>query len=569
MDKDQKAFSLAAGSLKAFGLLLMPGFEVAPHHQLIIDKIELLLRGKIRKLAIITPPRHGKTTIASVLLPAYYLGKNPRGNVICASYGAELSEGWGRRVRGLLQDENFAKVFPNCILSPDSQAAGRFNTVSGGEYISTGRGGPLTGRGADLMVLDDLIKDAQEANSDITCRGIVEWLKHVALTRLSRNGKILAISTRWSEKDPMGWLLKEQRGWEVVHLPAISEGASDLLRRPAGAALWESQFPLHVLESIRIAVGAQVWQSLYQGNPTAAQGTVFKRQWFRHYQNVPEKFSKIVMSFDTAFKTGSANDFSVATVWGQTDNGIYLLHCWRDRVEFAELRRQVVEQASQWKPHAVLIEDRASGQSLIQELKAATTFPVIAVKADSDKQTRASAVTAYFEAGKVYFPEGAAWLADLEDELAGFPGAVHDDIVDSCTQALNYLRETGGAFGVLDYLNGLFVTKKYVEPPEPVVQVDALKVAQLRARQEAESITSNPFSVVSQQPTTMPKCPRCGTTFAVIQLNAYEFLCRNDQIQWGTPLTMGNTWNRTDVFAGRAGEVKMFGPGAWTRRGRG
>lgn len=463
---DQKAFSVASQSMKAFGLLMLPGFEVAPHHQLIIDRIEALLRGKIKKLAIITPPRHGKTTIASILLPAYYLGKNPRGDVICASYGAELSECWGRRVRGLLQDENFQRVFPNCVLSPDSQAAGRFNTVSGGEYIAVGRGGPMTGRGADLLILDDLIKDAQEANSDVTCRGIVEWLKHVALTRLSRNGKILAISTRWSEKDPMGWLLKEQKGWEVVHLPAISEGASDLLGRPQGAALWESRFPLVVLESIRIAVGAQVWQALYQGNPTAAQGAVFKRSWFRRYQTPPEKFSKVVQSWDTAFKAGAANDFSVSTTWGAAENGYYLLHCWRDRVEFPELKRQVAQQAEQWRPHAIIIEDKASGQSLIQELRTATPFPVLAVKVDADKNTRANAVTAFFEAGKVFFPEGAAWLAELEDELAGFPGSVHDDIVDSVTQALNYLRGENWALGFVEYVKGL-ASGLFKEPKTP------------------------------------------------------------------------------------------------------
>ena len=280
-DQDRRAFDLASQSLKAFCHLLIPGFECAPHHQLIIDRIEALLRGptllrgQARKLIITTPPRHGKTTIASIALPAWFLGRDPRGNVITVSYGAELSEGWGRRVRALLQEENFQKVFPRCILSPDSQAAGRFNTTAGGEYIATGRGGSVTGRGASLLVLDDLIKDSAEATSETVCRSVIEWLQHVAFTRLSRNGKILAIGTRWSQRDPMGWLLRE-KGWEVLHLPAISEGVGDPVRRPEGEALWPSQYPKHVLENIRLAIGPQAWQSLYQGNPTAAQGRCSK-----------------------------------------------------------------------------------------------------------------------------------------------------------------------------------------------------------------------------------------------------------------------------------------------------
>src|SRR6266849_5255801 len=543
---DQKAFDLAARSFKAFSLLFWPGFEVAPHHQLIIDKIELLLRGKIKKLAIILPPRHGKTTLTSILLPAYFLGRNPRGSVITASYGAELSEGWGRRVRGIIQDETFARVFPDCMLSPDSQAAGRFNTTQNGQYISTGRGGPLTGRGADLLVLDDLIKDAEEARSEIVCKGIIEWLKHVALTRLSRDGRIVAISTRWSERDPMGWLLKEQKGFDVLDLPAVSEGTRDLLGRPAGAALWESQYPLNVLESIRVAVGPQVWQSLYQGNPTAAQGMVFKRQWFRHYRAVPEKFSKIVMSLDTAFKTGSANDYSVATVWGQAENGIYLLHCWRDRVEFSELRKQVVEQAAQWKPHAVLIEDRASGQSLIQELKAATTFPVIAVKVDKDKETRAAAVTGYFESGKILFPEGAAWLADFEDELAGFPGAAHDDCVDSVTQALNYLRDTSGVLGFVEWLKGVFTG---VFPEPQVAQVSPRDVG--KELKFAVNVLGLKPIAESTYKAEVPPCPRCQATCRVV-IGGCGLRCSQCGFvdTSGLPTPPPQAVNRNDVFRG-------------------
>src|SRR6266403_3613661 len=308
----------ARTSLECFGYAVMPGFECAPHHKLIIDKIEQLLRGKIRKLAIICPPRHGKSTIASVLLPPYFLGRNPGNSVITASYGAELSESWGRRVRNIVSSPLFGSIFPNCRLSPDSQAMHRFTTTAGSEYIATGRGGPLTGRGAHLLVLDDLVKDAEEARSEIVCKSIVDWLAHVAFTRLARDARVITISPRWSERDPMGWILREQQGWEVLHLPCISEGGDDPLQRPVGTPLWESQFPLPALQSIRSAVGNQVWQCLYQGNPTAALGSVFKREWFRHYREIPASFQKIVQSWDTAFKTGANNDFSVCSTWGST-----------------------------------------------------------------------------------------------------------------------------------------------------------------------------------------------------------------------------------------------------------
>lgn len=447
----RKILATASQSLECFGLAMMPGFEVAPHHKLIIDHIERLLRGKSRKTAIICPPRHGKSTLCSIITPAYYLGKSPAGNVICASYGADLSESFGRRVRNIISSPMYASIFPNARLSPDSSAMHRFNTTRGGEANFVGRGGALTGKGASLLILDDLIKDQEEARSDIVCRSVIDWLQHVAFTRLSRDARVIAIATRWSERDPMGWLLQQQ-GWDVLHLPAISEGGNDPLSRPVGAPLWESTFPLPALQSIRSAVGPAVWQALYQGNPRAAQGSIFRREWFRHYREMPASFTKIIQSWDTAFKTGASNDFSVCTTWAATENAFFLLSMWRGKVEFPELKRQVVLQAEAWRPHAIIVEDKASGQSLIQELRDATTFPLMPVKVDSDKISRTSAVTAFFEAGKVFFPETAAWLTDLEDELAGFPGALHDDIVDSVTQALNHLRGGSGILGVLELL---------------------------------------------------------------------------------------------------------------------
>jgi predicted phage terminase large subunit-like protein len=237
-----------------------------------------------------------------------------------------------------------------------------------------------------------------------------------------------------------GWLQREHasENWDVLSLPAIAEQDDGF--RKEGEALWPERFPVETLNRIREAIGGAAWASLYQQRPAAAEGAIFKRTWWRSYRQAP-KFSQIVQSWDTAFKKGAENCFSVCTTWGSAENGHYLLSVWRGRVEFPELRRMLIAQAEEWKPNAILVEDRASGQSLLQELKSATALPVLAVKVDSDKLSRAQAVTAIVEAGKVYLPEEAPWLPDYIDEMASFPTGLYDDAVDSTTQALNYFRE--------------------------------------------------------------------------------------------------------------------------------
>jgi len=491
---------------------MMPSFEVSPFHQLIIDHLEALLNGKIKKLAIITPPRHGKTTLANVMAPAFALGRNPTETIISVSYGSELSETWGRRVRNILSDPAFSEVFPNCKLSPDSAAAYRFTTTAGGEYSAVGRGGPVTGRGASLLILDDLIKDSSEANSDATCRGIIEWLQHVAFTRLTPNGRVVAVATRWSERDPMGWLL-QQDGWTVLHLPALAENENDPLGRQIGEALWPSHYPVESLDAIRTNVGGRVFQCLYQGNVAASQGTVFKRDWFRHYGTPPDSFKRIVQSWDTSFKTGQSNDYSVCATIGETQNGFYLLSLYREKIEFPELKRQVAQQADSWKPSEIYIEDRASGQSLIQELKLATSYPVIAVQVDRDKETRAASTTGYYEAGRVFFPEGAAWLAPLEDELASFPGGLHDDIVDALSQALNRLRDSGGGvLGLVDLLQQVAAgTRSLIASVTD--RLRGKKAGLPVADSKAASTRVEGYELLKQKPA---KCGVCGV-FAVNQ----------------------------------------------------
>jgi predicted phage terminase large subunit-like protein len=237
-----------------------------------------------------------------------------------------------------------------------------------------------------------------------------------------------------------GRLLREhaEDGWDVLCLPAIAE--KDETFRRAGEALWPEKYPLPVLEKIRVAIGSAAFISLYQQRPSAAEGAVFQRSWWRTYSEPPTDLKRIIFSVDTAFKTGAENDYTVCTVWGVTVNAFYLLHLWRQRVEFPDLKRKLVTLAADWSPSSILIEDKASGQSLIQELRAGTTLPVKPIKVEHDKLTRAHAVTPLIEAGKVYIPESAPWRKTLLDETASFPNGQYDDICDSTTQALNFLR---------------------------------------------------------------------------------------------------------------------------------
>ena len=428
--------------LACYAMAQMPQFERAHHHELLISRLEALERSDIRRFVAFEPPRHGKSLIASTFFPAWYLGRHPDHQVIFATYGQELSDDFGRRVRNLISNPVHQAIFPNCILSNDSTAAHRFSTTKGGRLLhALGRGGPIAGRGARiLLIIDDPLKDPDEANSETIRRGLHDWFGSVAYTRLMRDGRIVIIQTRWHEDDLAGRLLREHaaENWNVLSLPAIAE--RDESFRKEGEALWPEKFPIEILEQIRNAIGSAAWNSLYQQRPAAAEGAIFKRPWWRYFRQAP-KFSQIVQSWDTAFKTGTENSFSVCTTWGLAGNGYYLLSVWRGRVEFPELRRKLIALAQEWNPHVILVEDRASGQSLLQEFKVATPLPVIGVKVDSDKWSRAQAVTALIEAGKVFLLESAPWLRDFVDELASFPTGLYDDAVDSTTQALNYFRQ--------------------------------------------------------------------------------------------------------------------------------
>lgn len=437
--KPENILPLARGDLACYAMAMCHDYQLASHHRLLIEMLEEVERGAIKRAMICMPPRHGKSLTGSGLFPAFYLGRNPKRSVIAASYGAELAEDFGRRVRNFISDPLHGAIFPECRLAADSAAQRRFDTTAGGSYCAVGRGGAITGRGADLLLLDDVLKDSEEARSETIRRSMHQWFQHVAYTRLAPGGALVLIQTRWHEDDLPGRLLREHadENWTVINMPAIAEVDDDF--RKAGEALWPERFPLETLKAIRSAIGGAAWTSLYQQQPSAAEGAIFRREWWRFFREQPG-CSRVVQSWDTAFKSGAENDYSVCTVWGVTEMGYYLLWLWRDRVEFPELKRRMGWLAQQWRPTQILIEDRASGQSLIQELRHSTRLPIIAVKVDSDKLARAQSITPLVEAGRVFLPETAPWLNDFMDELAAFPRGTHDDCVDSVTQALNYLR---------------------------------------------------------------------------------------------------------------------------------
>ena len=320
--ESQRILALARGDLACYAAALWPSFSLAPHHELIISKLEAVERGEIKRLMIFMPPRHGKSLITSVMYPPWYLGRNPGRNVIFASYGQALSDDFGRLVRNLLTNPLHQAIFPACRLSEDSTAAHRFNTTQGGAYYAVGRGGPITGRGADLLILDDLLKDSSEANSEIIRRAEHEWYSSDAYTRLAPGGSVVLIGTRRHQDDLPGRLLSSSsEHWEVLNLPAIAEQNESFRRK--GEALW-LRYPLSALKKIRAAIGERVFVSLYQQRPSAVEGAIFKRDWWQFYRPpVVGPFIRTIQSWDTGYKTGQENDYSVCTTWGVTENGFF------------------------------------------------------------------------------------------------------------------------------------------------------------------------------------------------------------------------------------------------------
>lgn len=434
------------------------------HIQFLDNKIaEAVSRGNGR-LVISMPPRHGKSWLTSIYTPAWFLSLWPDRNVILTSYEATFAATWGRQVRNLIQ-EHGSTLGVN--LAVDSLASDKWNTSAGGGMITAGIGGPITGRGGHLIIVDDPVKNSEEAFSENIQQRNIEWFNSTLYTRAEPGASIIILMTRWHERDLAGYLLNEHEDpWEEIKLPAIAE-EGDPLGRNLGEALCPERYDVDALEQIRTAVGSRVWEGLYQQRPVAIGGNIIRGAWFTRYTTLPKiKYRKIFA--DTAQKTGERNDFSVFECWGMgADGKLYLIDLLRNKWEAPELERQAI---AFWHKHnnqsaypigsfgqlrQMVCEDAASGTALIQKIKYMNQIPIRGVVRVKDKLTRVMDVLGYIESGMVAIPAEATYTKNFLAECEAFTSNdahMHDDMIDCLADAVVDMLSTANKLKIWEKL---------------------------------------------------------------------------------------------------------------------
>ena len=434
----------------AFVKEMWPGFINGAHHKVMAKKFEDIANGKAKRLIINMPPRHTKSEFGSYMLPAWFLGRDPSKKIIQCSNTAELAVGFGRKVRNLVGSEQYARIFPDVNLRSDSKAAGRWSTNSNGEYFAIGVGGTVTGKGADLLIIDDPHSEQEAAiaatNPEVYDK-VYEWYSSGPRQRLQPGGSIIVIMTRWSKKDLTGRILKsalEKDGdeWDIIEFPAIL---------PSGRALWPQFWDIKELEVLREELPLAKWQAQYQQQPTSEEGALVKRDWWKSWeQDSPPQCTYIIQSWDTAFTKNERSDYSDCTTWGvfylnedELQPNVILLDAFKARLEFPELKEKAFNMYKEWTPDSFIVEGKASGLPLIGELRR-MGIPVseFTPTRGNDKIARLNSVTDLFASGKVWAPP-RRWADEVIEEMASFPNSDHDDLVDSATQALIRFRQGG------------------------------------------------------------------------------------------------------------------------------
>jgi predicted phage terminase large subunit-like protein len=423
------------------------------HLEAIAWRLEQCLTGEVRRLIITLPPRNLKSVSASVAFPAFALGQDPTKRIVCVSYSSELSGKHARDCRAVMDSTWYRRVFPMTRLSREKNAELDFMTTQRGYRLSTSVGGTLTGRGGSLVIVDDPMKP-DEAMSEARRRSACDWFENTLYSRLDdkRSDVIILIMQRLHIDDLVGHVL-EKEDWVQLNLPAIAEveeripiGPDKLYHRMAGEPLHGDREPLEVLEELRRSLGSFHFSAQYQQSPVPLEGELIKWEWFQVYDSEPgrEPNDKLVQSWDTASKAGELNDYTVCTTWLIKGKDFFLLDLFRDRLNYPDLKRAIELQALRFRPDSVLIEDKASGMALIQDLRqhrvAAIGLP-IAIEPEGDKVTRAAAQSAAIETGWVHLPRRASWLGELRTEILQFPYGRHDDQVDSIAQFLKWAQD--------------------------------------------------------------------------------------------------------------------------------
>jgi len=439
---------------------MWPAFIAGKHHEVMADAFERVAKGELKRLIINMPPRHTKSEFASFLFPAWFLGRYPEKKIIQTAHTAELAVGFGRKVRNLIGQDDFQEVFPGIELSSDSKAAGRWNTNKRGDYFAIGVGGAVTGKGADVLIIDDPHSEQEAAlgayNPEVYDK-VYEWYTSGPRQRLQPGGSIIIVMTRWSTRDLTGKIIKsvtQKEGvddWEVIELPAIM---------PSGDPLWPEFWPLEQLEALKAELPVSKWSAQYQQDPTSEEGALIKREWWQEWEKEgPPPCEAIIQSWDTAFLKTQRADYSACTTWGvfqhPNESGemmpnLILLDAYKEKLEFPELKRAAYDKYWEFEPDQMIVEAKAAGSPLIFELRA-MGIPVteFTPSRGQDKIARVNAVSDLFASGVIWCPP-TRWADEVMEECAAFPAGDHDDLVDSTTQALLRFRQGGWIRSTMD-----------------------------------------------------------------------------------------------------------------------
>ena len=444
MHAEKKIQNRAKEDFLSFVKCVWPDFIEGSHHRHVAKKFNKLATGEIKRLIINMPPRHTKSEFASYLLPAWMVGRNPKLKIIQATHTGELAIRFGRKAKNLIDSQEYAKIFKT-RLQEDSKAAGRWETAQGGEYFAAGVGGAITGRGADLLIIDDPHSE-QDALSETSLENAYDWYTSGPRQRLQPGASIVLVMTRWSLKDLTGLLLKNQKEikadqWEVVEFPAIMDD---------GAAMWPEYWKRDELEKVKATLPVGKWNAQWMQSPTSEEGAIIKREWWRKWKHdwIPD-LHHVIQSYDTAFLKKETADFSAITTWGvfyeneDAPASLILLDMVKGRWEFPDLRRRALQQYKYWSPETVIIESKATGLPLTYELRQ-MDIPVVnfTPSRGNDKHARVNSVAPLFESGMIWAPD-QKFAEEVIEECAAFPFGDNDDLVDSTTQAVMRFRQGG------------------------------------------------------------------------------------------------------------------------------